>query len=60
MKLALNKIFKTYEIRPHQYHGGNFLVNNVRIFMAEAKEICSDIDALFNPREKIIVLTNEQ
>ena len=51
MKLALNEIFKTYRITPQKYHGGYFVENHVIIFMVGAKEICSNIAALFKSCE---------
>ena len=58
MKIALNEIFKTYGITPQQYHGGTFVGNRVRIFMADVKEIYDDIATLFKSCEEIIVFNN--
>ena len=59
MKLVRNEIFKTYGITSQQYHGGYFVGNHAWKFLANMKEICSDIAALFKSCEERIVLTND-
>ena len=60
IKLALNEIFKTYGITPQKYHRGNFVGNHVQIFMANAKQICAHVAALFRSCEERRVLNNKR